>query len=100
MAKTIAQESLKSVKQGDMICAQETSCYRGDEYCLVVTAYVENWNSDKTKYQLRISQVVTNLTLNGYRTVKVDGVNYREGEIIWVDFFERSGTIWVKCHSK
>lgn len=90
------------LKEGDRICAKEANCGNSDD-CLKVSAFVEKWNSDRTKYQIRIHTVnsggTTYSDASGVYS-EVDGIRYHKGEIIWINPFERPNTIWVSCHLK
>lgn len=102
--RQMERSAFMSLQEGDMICAKEASCnnYNPDD-CLRVSAFIEKWNADRSKYQIRIHSVhsgsITYTDPSGVYT-ELDGVRYHKGEIIWIDPIERRNTIWLTCKNK
>jgi hypothetical protein len=99
-----SREVFQTLQEGDVVCARETNCdapYQDD--CLKVSAFIEGWNQNKTKYRLRIHSVsmgAVTYTDPAGAYAEVDGVRYHKGEIIWIDPLERANTTWISCKLK
>ena len=99
-------KAFASYKEGDKICAKSTFCkFENQDNCLMVSAFIEKWNTDKSKFQIRIETVhntdgVTYLDADQTRYVTIDNQKYKESTIIWIDPKEGIGTIWVSCKNK
>jgi hypothetical protein len=90
----LSSKAILSLQEGDIVCLNTfsdrsiESIFKSD-----IIAYVEKYNSAKTKLQLRIHQAPENSNRNIYENIR-----FVKGDLIWISLpMKDSRKYWSKC---
>jgi hypothetical protein len=88
-----ANKDMLSLEEGDKVCYNYFNYSYYSDMTSDILAYVEKYNSSKTKVQLRVHQVSNSPANNMY-----EGISFSKGDLIWISLpMTNEFKYWARC---